>query len=313
MTALTITPDAAKKRLKTAGKVASGEKVAVTIPGFGAVSPGNLRLRVMFGGVTVGMFPLEDTDEWGRDGESLTCTLNLATEQAERFCKFGVDACVVLEDVGIPQLYGAGHLELLPWIKLAGVDVPVNLDNYKARIGEIETTLSQVHSALDSHVANRENPHAVTKAQVGLGSVDNTSDMAKPVSTAQRSALDAARNEASEAVLAEQSRAIGIETENRQLIYSLQAAKLDKTAVPTVLGGIDETAGVATINELVTKVHATVAALKAVGQAGEAADTDLYVRNATTGEFQRLVAVGEGEEATLAVNSAVSGAAQNEG
>ena len=35
MTTLTITPDIAKKRLKLAGTVASGEKVAVTVVGFG--------------------------------------------------------------------------------------------------------------------------------------------------------------------------------------------------------------------------------------------------------------------------------------
>lgn len=34
------------------------------------------------------------------------------------------------------------------------------------------------------------NPHNVTKAQVGLGNVDNTSDANKPVSTAQQTALD---------------------------------------------------------------------------------------------------------------------------
>lgn len=35
-----------------------------------------------------------------------------------------------------------------------------------------------------------DNPHSVTKAQVGLGNVDNTSDVNKPVSTATQSALD---------------------------------------------------------------------------------------------------------------------------
>jgi hypothetical protein len=45
-------------------------------------------------------------------------------------------------------------------------------------------------SALGSHVANTSNPHGVTKAQVGLGSVDNTADADKPVSTAQQTALD---------------------------------------------------------------------------------------------------------------------------
>ena len=43
---------------------------------------------------------------------------------------------------------------------------------------------------VDAHIANTENPHAVTKAQVGLGSVDNTSDLDKPISTATQAALD---------------------------------------------------------------------------------------------------------------------------
>ena len=45
-------------------------------------------------------------------------------------------------------------------------------------------------SALNSHVGNTSNPHAVTKAQVGLDKVDNTSDMEKPVSTAMQAALN---------------------------------------------------------------------------------------------------------------------------
>lgn len=40
------------------------------------------------------------------------------------------------------------------------------------------------------HTGNKNNPHGVTKAQVGLGNVDNTSDLAKPVSTATQAALD---------------------------------------------------------------------------------------------------------------------------
>lgn len=41
-----------------------------------------------------------------------------------------------------------------------------------------------------NHVNNKDNPHAVTKAQIGLDNVDNTSDANKPVSTAQQAALD---------------------------------------------------------------------------------------------------------------------------
>lgn len=40
-----------------------------------------------------------------------------------------------------------------------------------------------------SHVSDDGNPHGVTQAQVGLDSVNNTSDAAKPVSTAQAAAL----------------------------------------------------------------------------------------------------------------------------
>lgn len=42
----------------------------------------------------------------------------------------------------------------------------------------------------DAHVADVSNPHSVTKAQVGLGNVDNTSDLNKPISTATQAALD---------------------------------------------------------------------------------------------------------------------------
>jgi len=46
-------------------------------------------------------------------------------------------------------------------------------------------------TSLTTHISDTANPHAVTKAQVGLANVDNTADTAKPVSTAQQTALDA--------------------------------------------------------------------------------------------------------------------------
>lgn len=46
-----------------------------------------------------------------------------------------------------------------------------------------------VNAKVDSHIKNKSNPHAVTKAQVGLGNVNNTSDADKPVSTAQATAI----------------------------------------------------------------------------------------------------------------------------
>ncbi len=43
-------------------------------------------------------------------------------------------------------------------------------------------------SDLTNHTSNTSNPHSVTKSQVGLSNVDNTSDALKPVSSAQSSA-----------------------------------------------------------------------------------------------------------------------------
>ena len=54
---------------------------------------------------------------------------------------------------------------------------------------------------LNAHTTNKSNPHGVTKAQVGLGNVDNTSDLAKPVSTATQAALDGKQNTLTQAQL----------------------------------------------------------------------------------------------------------------
>ena len=42
----------------------------------------------------------------------------------------------------------------------------------------------------NAHMSDKRNPHAVTKAQVGLPNADDTSDLNKPISNAARAALD---------------------------------------------------------------------------------------------------------------------------
>ena len=44
--------------------------------------------------------------------------------------------------------------------------------------------------AATDHITDKNNPHEVTKAQVGLENIDNTSDLDKPISTATQTALD---------------------------------------------------------------------------------------------------------------------------
>ncbi len=50
----------------------------------------------------------------------------------------------------------------------------------------------KTHAEIDTHLnATSGNPHFVTKGEVGLGNVDDTSDLNKPISIATQSALDA--------------------------------------------------------------------------------------------------------------------------
>lgn len=58
-----------------------------------------------------------------------------------------------------------------------------------------DTRLTNARPASDVYPwAKAENPPAVTKADVGLGNVDNTSDLNKPISTATQTALDGKQN-----------------------------------------------------------------------------------------------------------------------
>ena len=73
--------------------------------------------------------------------------------------------------------------------KLDGIAIGAQVNtvtSVNTRTGAV-TGLAEA-SDLTAHTGNTSNPHSVTKAQVGLGNVDNTSDANKPVSTAQAAA-----------------------------------------------------------------------------------------------------------------------------
>ena len=58
----------------------------------------------------------------------------------------------------------AGNFSYGPWVKMTN-----------------SNDLGAVSNTINTHTANKSNPHDVTKAQVGLGNVDNTADSAKSV------------------------------------------------------------------------------------------------------------------------------------
>lgn len=67
------------------------------------------------------------------------------------------------------------------------------LDGLKDQAG-ITSDIDAVQTNLETHINNKSNPHEVTKDQVGLGNVDNTSDANKPISNATQNALNSKFN-----------------------------------------------------------------------------------------------------------------------
>lgn len=56
-------------------------------------------------------------------------------------------------------------------------------------IADTGSDVTALETKVNNHIANKSNPHTVTKTQVRLGNVNNTSDADKPVSTAQATAI----------------------------------------------------------------------------------------------------------------------------
>lgn len=81
----------------------------------------------------------------------------------------------------------AADTEIKNSITQSGQSSTAALNAEIARAKEAEATIT---SNLSKHTSNYENPHHVTKAQVGLDNVDNTSDINKPISTATQNALN---------------------------------------------------------------------------------------------------------------------------
>lgn len=67
-------------------------------------------------------------------------------------------------------------------------------DDAYSELGGVDSSLRETVS---KHIGDVENPHKVTKAQVGLNKVDNTSDLEKPISEATQEALDSKINTSS--------------------------------------------------------------------------------------------------------------------
>ena len=55
---------------------------------------------------------------------------------------------------------------------------------------KVQKCINELQTKLKSHADSTSNPHKITKSQIGLGNVDNTSDINKPISSAAQEALN---------------------------------------------------------------------------------------------------------------------------
>lgn len=96
----------------------------------------------------------------------------------------------------------------------------VSLEDFKAHVEEFNLFKQTTDKAIEDHTSNIANPHKVTKAQVGLGNVDNTSDKDKPISDAMHTALDDKLSKTSGGVVTGETRFDGFAKLNDGLLRS---------------------------------------------------------------------------------------------
>lgn len=64
--------------------------------------------------------------------------------------------------------------------------VEADIADINANMDIVDTVIDKIEKTIASHLNDTANPHSVTKAQVGLGNVDNTADINKEVLSASK-------------------------------------------------------------------------------------------------------------------------------
>lgn len=94
---------------------------------------------------------------------------------------------VTKDQVGLGSVPNVATNDQTPTFTAAASMAPLTSgEKLTIALGKIAKAITD----LIAHIGNKSNPHGVTRAQVGLGNVDNTADTAKPISTAQQTALN---------------------------------------------------------------------------------------------------------------------------
>lgn len=94
----------------------------------------------------------------------------------------------------------------------------------------VDNAVGNVQADLNLHKNNSSNPHGVTKVQVGLGNVDNTADLDKPVSNATQSAIITANSGKADKSYVDSQDNLKADKTTVEASLLLKADKVDLTA-----------------------------------------------------------------------------------
>lgn len=124
-------------------------------------------------------------------GTTLEITFDEATEGAKGFLsaedKKKINALEGNFDKKVDKVTGKSLVDDTEIDKLSNLPSKTDLDS---SIAAAKNSGDNAQSSIDTHKKDTSNPHNVTKFQVGLSDVDNTSDKNKPISTATQNALN---------------------------------------------------------------------------------------------------------------------------
>ena len=105
-----------------------------------------------------------------------------------------------------------GEIEIYGVLKRSGGDnkLGYTIQLYDTTQNKFQSEINQNNidykNAVDNHLKDYTNPHKVSKEQVGLGNVDNTSDQDKPVSTLQKEAIDKVAKDVNDSITSHTTR-----------------------------------------------------------------------------------------------------------
>ena len=176
---------------------------------------------------------------------------------------------------------------------------------------------------LEAHTADKSNPHGITKAQINLGNVDNTSDEDKPVSTLQATAIADAKKAGTDAqasltthtgnkanphgVTKEQidlGNVPNVTTNNQTPTYTVASANAELKSGETLSTAFGKIAKA--ISSLISHLgsksnpHSVTKSQVGLGNVDNTADANKSVKHATTSDTASTAATLTGLTATVA-------------